>query len=239
METIAEKRKRERPGCLGRLMIVLGLARPPADEPSELPYRLKTELLSAAELEFYRVLRLAVGAWAVICPKVGLGDLFYPQTGNRSANASYRNRINRKHVDFVLCDRHAMRPLVGIELDDASHGRANRQTRDEFVDGVFAAAGLPLERFRAASSSDGAELAAVLGRQAAAAAAAAGPEGEAAADAAGPAAEGAAQEAPLCPKCGKVMVVRIGRRKGPHLGERFWGCPSFPRCRGVREAIGG
>jgi restriction system protein len=82
-------------------------------------------------------------------------------------------------------------------------------------------------------------LAAVLARQAAAAGAAAGPEGEAAADAAGPAAEGAAQEAPLCPKCGKVMVVRIGRREGPHFGERCWGCPSFPRCRGVREAIGG
>lgn len=50
--------------------------------------------------------------------------------------------------------------------------------------------------------------------------------------------EGAPAEAPLCPKCGKVMVVRIGRREGPHFGERFWGCAGFPRCRGVREAIG-
>ncbi|NOR82539.1 MAG: DUF2726 domain-containing protein, partial [Ardenticatenales bacterium] len=129
----------------------------------ELPYRLKTELLSAAELEFYRVLRLAVGAWAVICPKVGLGDLFYPQTGNRSANTSYRNRIDRKHVDFVLCDPHTMRPLVGIELDDASHRRASREKRDRLVNGAFAAAGRPLERFRAASSYDGAAAAAAAG----------------------------------------------------------------------------
>jgi len=229
-------------------MIALGLAQRPAEE-KELPCRLKRELLSAAELGFYRVLRPVVGQWAVICPKVGLGDLFYPQTGNRSANASYRNRIAQKHVGFVLCDPHTMRPLVGIELDDASHRRASREKRDRLVNGAFAAAGLPLERFRAASSNDGAELAAVLGRQAAAAVAAAGPEGEAAADAAGPAGdpevaaaqvgEGAAQEAPSCPTCGKVMVVRIGRRKGPFFEKRFWGGPSFPRCRGVREAIGG
>ncbi len=175
METIAEKRKRERPGCLGRLMIALGLARWPAEE-KELPYRLKRELLSAAELDSYRVLRPAVSEWAVICPKVGLGDLFYPQTGDRSANASYRNRINRKHVDFVLCDPQTKRPPVGIELDDASHRHAKRQTRDEFVDKVFAAAGLPLQRVRAASSYDGVELAAVLGGHAGVAAAAAGPE---------------------------------------------------------------
>ncbi len=43
-----------------------------------------------------------------------------------------------------------MRPLVGIELDDASHRRARRQRRDRFVDEVFAAAGLPLQRFRPA-----------------------------------------------------------------------------------------
>ncbi len=77
---------------------------------------------------------------------MGRGDLSYPQTGHRSANASFRNKIDRKHVDFVLCDPHTMRPLVGIELDDATHGRVSRQARDEFVDEVLAAAGLFLER---------------------------------------------------------------------------------------------
>lgn len=37
-----------------------------------------------------------------------------------------------------------MKPLVGIELDDSSHDRADRQERDEFVNEVFQAAGLPL-----------------------------------------------------------------------------------------------
>ena len=37
-----------------------------------------------------------------------------------------------------------MRPLVGMELDDRSHQRADRKERDEFVNEVFKAAGLPL-----------------------------------------------------------------------------------------------
>jgi hypothetical protein len=217
-------------------MIALGLARPPVEAPLELPYRLKTELLSAAELDFYRVLCPAVSRWAVICPKVRLGDLFYAQTGDWKANRSHTSRINQKHVDFVLCDPQTMRPLVGIELDDASHRRESRQRRDKLVDGAFGAAGLPLHRFRAAASYDGVELAAVLRGRVAVAEPEGGGPAAATVDAA---AEGPALEAPLCPKCGKVMVVRIGRRKGPHFEKRFWGCPGFPRCRGVREAIGG
>jgi restriction system protein len=40
---------------------------------------------------------------------------------------------------------------------------------------------------------------------------------------------------PECPKCGKRMVWRTAE-KGRHLGERFWGCSSYPRCRGIRQA---
>jgi restriction system protein len=35
-----------------------------------------------------------------------------------------------------------------------------------------------------------------------------------------------------CPKCGGEMVLRVAK-KGPHSGEKFWGCSKFPDCRGV------
>lgn len=35
---------------------------------------------------------------------------------------------------------------------------------------------------------------------------------------------------PSCPDCGAVMVNRLSRKDG----ERFWGCPAYPRCRGTR-----
>jgi hypothetical protein len=112
-----------------------------------LPYRMRDDFLSAAEGSFYHVLRSVAGDAMVVCPKVGLTDLFFVQRPNE--NYAYRGRISQKHVDFVLCDARTMRPLLGIELDDASHTLENRKTRDAFVDKVFRAAALPLVRIRA------------------------------------------------------------------------------------------
>jgi len=43
------------------------------------------------------------------------------------------------------------------------------------------------------------------------------------------------REAPTCPACGKTMVLRTARR-GEKDGSQFWGCSSFPSCRGTRAA---
>ena len=40
---------------------------------------------------------------------------------------------------------------------------------------------------------------------------------------------------PACPQCGKPMVSRRARR-GPTAGSQFWGCSSYPDCRGTRAA---
>lgn len=37
---------------------------------------------------------------------------------------------------------------------------------------------------------------------------------------------------PACPRCRTVMVERVAK-KGPNSGNRFWGCPHFPKCRGT------
>lgn len=34
----------------------------------------------------------------------------------------------------------------------------------------------------------------------------------------------------ICPRCESAMVLRTAM-KGAHLGEKFWGCSRFPRCR--------
>jgi hypothetical protein len=79
---------------------------------------------------------------------VNLADLFFVQRPH--VNRAARNRIDRKHVDFVICDALTMRPVLGVELDDASHQRRDRVERDAFVDGLFSAAGLPLLHVKAA-----------------------------------------------------------------------------------------
>jgi hypothetical protein len=40
------------------------------------------------------------------------------------------------------------------------------------------------------------------------------------------------QKVPLCPKCGRKMVLRTAKQ-GTNIGERFWGCSDFPNCRGT------
>ena len=37
-----------------------------------------------------------------------------------------------------------------------------------------------------------------------------------------------------CPQCGSAMVKRVAR-KGGNPGSEFWGCSTFPSCRGVRQ----
>ncbi len=38
---------------------------------------------------------------------------------------------------------------------------------------------------------------------------------------------------PACPKCGSPMVQRVAK-SGAKAGKTFWGCSTFPACRGIR-----
>lgn len=37
-----------------------------------------------------------------------------------------------------------------------------------------------------------------------------------------------------CPKCGNALVIRT-RRTGANVGQQFWGCSTFPKCRTVQN----
>jgi len=41
---------------------------------------------------------------------------------------------------------------------------------------------------------------------------------------------------PSCPRCGGAMVRRTAA-KGPNAGRTFWGCSSYPECRGIRPIV--
>lgn len=201
------------------------------DQATALPYRLRDGFLSPAELSFFLVLREAVGERYVICPKPSLAEVLYV-VGGRGTQAAH-NRIANKRVDFLLCTPETMRPVLALELDDASHQRTRRRERDEIVDRAFEAAGLPLEHIQAKRAYSPAELA----RTVAAAVRPAPRSEEPARGEAGEAAVGSdrAAPAPLCPKCGVPMVLRTARR-GAHAGAGFYGCRNYPRCNETKPA---
>lgn len=193
------------------------------DDRVEYPYSVRDDFLSPAEQSFFLVLRSAVSDWALVCPKVALGDLFIAKSDNPSTFRTYRNRIDRKHVDFLLCNPQTARPLLGIELDDKSHQQRERQERDEFVKNVFSAAQLPLVRIPVQHSYSMAALSELLHQRLGFK------------DAPHPDISPAmpvALSVPLCPKCGSTMVLRTAK-SGANRGGEFWGCSTFPRCRGI------
>lgn len=46
--------------------------------------------------------------------------------------------------------------------------------------------------------------------------------------------EGKSDDTPVCPKCGSEMRLRTARR-GKNAGSQFWGCSTYPRCKGTRN----
>jgi len=183
------------------------------------PYRVRDDFLSPAETSFYHVLKSMVGENLTICPQAPLAALFFVAQGKQTQ--TYQNKIDRKRVDFVLCDPKTLKPRLAIELDDSSHQRPERQERDAFVEQVFVHAGLPLVRVPAQSSYNTQDLAAQFKR-------ALQKDGAAQGDSSAQVTP--AGEAPTCPKCGVPMVRRVARQ-GNTPGKAFWGCPNYPRCR--------
>jgi very-short-patch-repair endonuclease/ribosomal protein L40E len=118
-----------------------------------LPYRRIPHLLSAAEAEFFNVLRSATPVDLHIFAQVRLANLVEVQHWARRDKTNWY-RIQAKCVDFVLCEVRDFAPRLVIELDDRSHDRLDRRKRDAFVDEVLASAGIPIVHIRWQRSYD-------------------------------------------------------------------------------------
>ena len=227
----------ENQGCLTVLLKLLGIdiARDVAAHetpPSRLPFRLRDHFLSPAELSFFHVLQGVVRQRCYIATKVRISDLLY--VVQRRNNMQHANRIDRKHVDFVLCDPNTMQPRLIIELDDSSHARKDRSDRDAIVDAAFAAAGMRVLHVVARRAYSPNEIEQLIGNALLNTTATAplpspqltGHSGRSSNR------KDSASITPMCPKCHIPMVQRKAAR-GSHKGKRFWACPGFPECRQI------
>ena len=139
----------KRSGCLGRLFSTLVAAVNAASPRADFPYRVRSRFITANEAAIYEMLDGA-NSQRVVFANVRLSDLIDVSVG-RSARSAYQaalNRILQRQVDFVICDRATFRPLLAIELDDATHDRPRRTKSDTFENEALKSAGLPLLRLR-------------------------------------------------------------------------------------------
>lgn len=124
------------------------LARHPVD--GEYTYVSADALLTQGELAFLRVLRGLIPCGVCINFKVRVADIIQvaPGTSRQRWSAAF-NKIQSKHVDFVLCDSDSIKILCVIELHDKSHNTQKRTVRDNFIRHALASGAVPFIEVKA------------------------------------------------------------------------------------------
>lgn len=89
----------------------------------------------------------AVGDKYYIFPQIHLPTILDQKIVGQNWYGAFRH-IDEKSVDFILCDKTNLSPILAIELDDKSHGRPDRQERDREVERILKGANVPLLRLQ-------------------------------------------------------------------------------------------
>lgn len=138
-------------GCIVVAFLVLLVLR--GQRRPALPYRRKP-LLTAWERRAMSVMTGQLYPGLHICPQVRLADLLTIFPGDPRIKMRALNRVAMKSIDFIIVDITSGEAVLGIELDDRSHDREDRQQRDAFINAVFQEVGVPLARFRPSQTID-------------------------------------------------------------------------------------
>jgi len=93
--------------------------------------------MSKGEWPFFYALKKIVGDKYIVHPQVNLASII-----EKTSDSKYRNELFR-NIDFCIFDNN-YKPLVLIEINDASHMTADRKRRDQKVKDICAEAKLPL-----------------------------------------------------------------------------------------------
>ncbi len=109
------------------------------------PYKRAEFLFTHAERVFYKHLVRAVSGEYLVFGKVRVADLITIKAayGSRSSMRDLA-KVAQKHVDFCLCDPDTLAVVCVIELNDRSHDRHDRKSRDSFLNKIFKDVGLPI-----------------------------------------------------------------------------------------------
>lgn len=129
------------------------------DDDSELPFGLRSHMLSESHALLYRALVAALAAEAVVFAKVRLADFLYVSGGGD--DLKHAIKMDRKFVDFLLCDPFTMQPLAVIELKRSGNPDEQR-SRDPFIARALKTAEITMLRIEARNSYPVAELRSAL-----------------------------------------------------------------------------
>ncbi|MDD2586313.1 MAG: DUF2726 domain-containing protein [Syntrophomonadaceae bacterium] len=108
-------------------------------KPHDMPYKKREHLLTGRELALYQILSDVIdNNRYVIFPKVRLADLLVLPADTKDRH-EYISRINERHVDFVICEREGVKPVLAV-LREA--GAKKKKISDKFTKQAAESAGL-------------------------------------------------------------------------------------------------
>lgn len=95
----------------------------------------KKTFLTPNEVHFYQVIYQAVGDKFHVMAQVSMGAVI-DNRGVGETYWKYRRQYNQKMIDYVLCDKKTLEPILIIELDDKTHSAEKDHVRDSLTRGV-------------------------------------------------------------------------------------------------------
>jgi len=105
-------------------------------------YKRKYFLISRPEHEFFDILVEVMGNKYYVFPQIHLSNILDNKIVGQNWKGAFRH-IDEKSVDYVICDKAYIKPLLAIELDDRTHEKEDRKERDAEVKRILDQVGLP------------------------------------------------------------------------------------------------
>jgi len=122
-------------GILYLLVIVAGAVAtflPKRKASFDFPYKKQASLFTPAERSFLGVLEQSIGDQNKVFGKVRLSDVIKVKGLNGSLWKVAMNRIQSKHLDFVVCNPSDLSIQFAVELYESSHNRERSKKGDAF-----------------------------------------------------------------------------------------------------------
>ncbi len=109
-------------------------------EEVNLPFKRKEFLMNVPERKFFEELRKIIPDNYEAFPQVVLGSVVYPNS--KYEYNKWRNKINRKTIDYVIFEKPYYKPTIAIEYNGRTHNYPNRIERDFEVKKILDSAGI-------------------------------------------------------------------------------------------------
>lgn len=136
--------------AFGALAILIAIFnRPKQTSGTYVTRRIQTEI----EGKFYSFLLGIIPSDFYVFPQIHLASMLEVRSTARNRQAAF-NKISRKSVDYAIVERAGMTTVLVIELDDSTHLRRKRQSRDNFVNREMAEVGIPVLRIKIPELND-------------------------------------------------------------------------------------